>query len=72
MLLDSKGMALASCISSQLPTSQLVNEGSLERIVEKSSTNQPVMRRKYSRLYRTQIILSATLIALAQIWHFGK
>ena len=40
--------------------------------VNKKSMEQQVIIKKYSRIYRSQIILSATFMALLQIWRISK
>ena len=72
MFMDSKSVELEACVSSQISNNELINYGSLERLVNKKSMEQQVIIKKYSRIYRSQIILSATFMALLQIWRISK
>jgi len=72
MFMDSKSVELEACITSQIPTNELINYGSLETLVNKKCFKHKIITKKYTRLYRSQVILSATLMALFQIWRINK
>ena len=61
-------VTLENCLTSQLPSAELINEGSLERVAQKHQGYEIITKKRETKIYRTQIILSATLMALAQIW----
>jgi len=70
--MDGKSVELEACITSQISSNELINYGSLERLVNQRSMEQNVVTKKYSKIYRSQIILSATFMALLQIWRINK
>ncbi len=65
-------VTLENCLASQLPSAELINEGSLERVAQKHQTSEIITKKRETKIYRTQIILSATLMALAQIWRLQR
>jgi hypothetical protein len=65
-------VTLENCLSSQLPSAELINEGSLERVAQKHQKSEIITKKRETKIYRTQIILSATLMALSQIWRLQR
>ena len=65
-------VTLENCLSSQLPSAELINEGSLERVAQKYQKSEIITKKRETKIYRTQIILSATLMALSQIWRLQR
>ncbi|MEA5018329.1 MAG: hypothetical protein VB009_06395 [Erysipelotrichaceae bacterium] len=63
-------ITLENCVASQVNAEEMLQMGSLERVAQ--NHQRMVVTNKETRLYRTQIVLSATLMALSHIWRLGK
>ncbi len=65
-------ITLENRLSSQIDQTELINAGSIERVLQNRQSSVITYKKSRSRLYRTHIILSATLLALSQIWGLNK
>ena len=65
-------ITLENRLSSQIDQAELINAGSIERVLQNRQSSVITYKKSHSRLYRTHIILSATLLALFQIWGLNK